>query len=207
MVYTEDLKMTTPLYDGADAAIPGQPLPAGTRILNIYVGATDLPVRPDTPHIWTVDEANLYLDPDSPLYGGPDLRVLPNFVHDFPADPALLANNACDAAVDMGWSDQLGRLLVLDTETLVDRSYVNACDWQISQRGFLMMDYGSYQFVLQNPPVSGGKWGALLTRYRPSFLPSNLVGQQWQWGRAWDRSVFSRFVYDNCGVGPRKARP
>lgn len=192
------------LYQGADGIKPGIPLPAGTKILCVYVGAFDLPDPPDAVHVWSVEECNLYLDPDSPLYGGPDLRVLPLFVHDFGADPAKVAANAADALLDMGWSDKLGRLIYLDVETLVDPVFVNGVDSELGRRGFRLGKYGSAGYINRNPPVAGGTWMALLQRRRPTILPPGTVGQQWAFGPQWDFDVFSQFVYDNCGQGLRR---
>lgn len=196
--------MTT-LYNGADTAAPGHPLPAGTKILCGYIGAHDLPGQPDALHVWTRAEWNQYLDAGSPLYGGPELRSLPIFVHDFPGDPVQLANNACDAAVDLGWAHRLGRLIAVDLETLVDAAYVSGLNKQIRARGFRCMKYGSPSTINQNPATDGGTWMALLLAHRPSVLPPDTVGDQWRFGTEWDLSVFDKFVYDNCGVGPRHA--
>lgn len=198
---------TAPLYNGVDSATPGHPLPRNTRILCVYIGAKDLPGQPDARHVWTIDEINQYMDPASKLYGGPDLRVLPIFVHDYPGDPATLANNCCDAAVDLGWSNRLGRLLVVDFETLIDPPYVGGVSAQITDRGFRMTKYGSQGTINQNPPVPGGTWMATDSGTRPAVLPADRVGEQWLFDEPWDFSVFDQFVYDNCGVGPRKARP
>ena len=192
--------MTT-LINGADAATAGNALPADTRILAAYVGQ---PGQTDATHVWSADEWNFYLNPESPRYGGPDLRVLPIFVHDFPGDPVRLANDACDAAIALGWSDKKHRLLVVDLETLIDDAYVTGLNLQIRKRGFAMIKYGSPSTINQNPPVDGGTWMALLQRRRPSVLPPGTVGDQWSWG-VWDQTVWSEFVYENCGRGMRKA--
>ena len=196
----------TLLHAGADSAKPGQPLPPGTTILCIYVGAKDLPDQPDAVHVWSVDEANLYLDPSSPLYGGPELRVLPVFVHDFPGDPVLIANNTADALTDMGWSDKLERIVFLDIETLVAPAYVAAVASQLTARGFTMGKYGSQGTINQNPPVPGGTWMATDSKIPPLTLPPDRVGEQWLFSDPWDLSGFDEFVYQRCGVGPRKAR-
>lgn len=193
------------LVTGADSSTPGHPLPRGTKILAGYIGAPDLPGQPDSRHVWTIPEWNIYLHPDSPLYGGPELRALPIFVHDYPGDPLQLANNACDAALDLGWAHSRSRLIAIDLETLVAPDYVRGLDSQIAARGFLMMKYGSAGYINRNPPAKGGTWMALLTAHRPVRLPlDEEVGQQWQFGPVWDLSVFDSFVYDNCGRGPRK---
>jgi hypothetical protein len=197
----------TALYPGADGIRPGLPLPAGTKILAAYIGAKDLPDPPDAFHVWTVDECNLYLDPASKLYGGPELRILPIFVHDFTADPVRVAANMADAATDMGWSASLRRIIMLDLETLIAPEWVAAVKTDLAARGFRLGKYGSSGYVNHNPPVPGGTWMALLTGRRPTVLPPGTVGQQWAFGANWDLDMFSQVVYDGCGQGPRKARP
>lgn len=197
------------LHNGADSATPGWALPLGTTILAAYVAAYDLPDPGDARHAWSPDEWNLYLNPGpaddpNPLYGGPELRVLPIFVHNYGGDPVVGANNACDAAVDMGWSDKMGRILCLDLETLTDPAYTQAFSAQTTARGFKLMKYGSPSTIQGNGPVPGGTWMAQLTNFRPSVLPPGTVGDQWAWGNIWDLSVFSDFVYANCGQGLRK---
>lgn len=197
----------TVLLNGADSARPGQLLPPGISILCGYIGAKDLPGQPDAVRVWTLEEWNLYLDPYSPLFGGPQLRVLPIFVHDYPGDPVQLANNACDALVDLGWSDKLGRLVYLDIETLIQPVYVAGVAAQMASRGFNMGKYGSAGTINANPRVPGGTWMATDTKARPVTLPPGCVGDQWLFGEPWDYSVFSPFVYANCGEGQRIARP
>lgn len=193
----------TVLFDGADASQPGQPLPAGTKILAAYIGATDLPGPPDTPHIWTRDEWNLYLDPGSELYGGPELRVLPIYVHDFPGDPRADAQNAVDAAMDLGWK-RLDRIIAWDSEQLADEPYAKALDAYLWAQGFRLMIYE--HDVTQNLITPhGGIWQVLLQRFKPRVLKPPYEGQQWRFGQAWDLDVFSQFVYDNCGRGLRRA--
>lgn len=195
------------LYNGADSASPGQPLPAGTKILAAYVGAPDLPGQPDALHVWSIDEWNLYLDPGSKLYGGPELRPCPIYLHDYRGNAAEDAANAIDAVMDLGWTDQKLRIIADDLETLVDPVYVSQLNQEYRMRGFRMMKYGSSGFVNQNPPTDGGTWMALLTNRKPTTLPAGIaVGQQWHFGQPWDLNVFSQFVYDNCGRGPRKVR-
>jgi hypothetical protein len=194
---------TAGLINGADSASPGQPLPPDTEILAAYVGLPGAGA-PDAEHVWTAAEWNYYLDPDSHLYGGPQLRVLPVFVHDFPGDPVTLADNACDAAINLGWSFKRGRLLVVDLETLIDPPYVIGLNRRIRERGFRMMKYGSPSTINQNPAVDGGTWMALLQARRPTILPAGTVGDQWRWSSIWDLTVWSEFVYANCGRGPRR---
>lgn len=186
------------LYNGADGAFPGAPLPAGTSILAAYVGEPEDPGVPDTPHIWSGAEWNGYIEAQ------PDLRTLPIYTHNWPGDPVACAENAVNAVLELGWRPHIGRIIVVDLEILVDVPYVQALDHEIGIRGFRLMKYGSYSFVVQNGPVAGGTWAAALTRRPPSILPPDVNGIQWQFGTAWDRDVFGPFAYDNCGQGPRR---
>lgn len=195
------------LHAGADSATPGKPLPPGTTILAAYVGAPDLPARPDAKHVWTPDEWNLYLDPASPLYGGPELRALPIFVHDFAGDPIAIADNAADALLDLGWGTGIGRLVYLDLETLVNALLVDGVERRLHHRGFVLGKYGSQGTINRNPPVPGGTWMATDSKVPPLALPEDRVGDQWLFGPVWDLTGFSKFVYAGCGQGPRRARP
>lgn len=199
--------MSAVLYPGVDGVSPGAPLPAGTKILVVYIGARDLPDPPDALHVWTIAECNLYLDPASSLYGGPDLRILPVFVHDFASPAGLVAANMADAALDMGWAPRIGRIIYLDLETLVQPVFVAAVGAELARLGFVLGKYGSSGYVNQNPPVPGGTWMALLQSRQPRALPPGTVGQQWRFGSPWDSDMFSQFVYDNCGRGMRRSRP
>ena len=191
------------LYKGVDSARAGNPLPPYTKILAAYIGASDMPGRPDARHVWTMDEWNMYLNPDSVYYGGAELRALPIYVHDYPGDPLADAKNAADAAIDLGWSDAVGRLLFWDAETLVDPAYCSALNLELRLLGFRLGKYGSQGTINQNPPVAGGTWIATDSRIAPSQLPPGCVGDQWLFGGPWDFSVFGEFVYANCGRGPR----
>ena len=202
----------TLLYNAVDAAFPGHALPPLTDILMGYVGAKDLPGPPDTPHIWTKDEWNLYLDPASALYGGPQLRPLPIYTHDFAGDPAQDAENAVDAAVDLGWANTLGRLMLWDAEMLVDKLYTARLNVEVRVRGFRLTKYGSLTTIEQDPPTDGGTIFAAWQKTKPQAIPPGL-GVGWQWaspdqvGGFWDLSICSPFVYHNCGFGLRKPEP
>lgn len=195
------------LRAGADTDRPGKHLPPGTTILFVYVGDPRLPGAPDARHIWTRAEINEYLDPASPLYGGPDLRVVPIFVHDFPGDPVAIADNIADALIDLGWSDKLGRLVYLDLETLIAPAYVAQVSAQLARRGFTMGKYGSQGTINSNPPVPGGTWMATDSKAIPLVLPPDRIADQWLFGGDWDLTGADEFVWLNAGVGLRKARP
>lgn len=190
------------LYAGADSAAPGKPLPEGTKILCIYVGEPGAGA-PDAVHVWSIEEANWYLDPHSELYGGADLRVLPTYVHDYAGDPVADAKNAVGAMEAMGWARDRGRLIFWDAETFVDGPYCAALNLEVRKLGCRLGKYGSQGTVNSNPPVDGGTWMATDTQVDPVELPPGCVGDQWSFGSPWDRSKFSEFVYENCGRGLR----
>lgn len=196
------------LISGADSSAGGTPFPypgTGPRVLAAYVGARDLPGPPDTPHIWTLDEWNRYIPTNN--HGDPDIdfRLLPLYVHDFPGNAVDDANNMCDAIEDLGWKPNVGRLVCLDIETLVDPPYVSAVHTIVIKRGFRMLVYGSLHYLVQNPPCDG-RFAALLTKNHPRALPAgqHVVAQQWQFGDHWDLDVFSEYVWNNCGHGFRR---
>ena len=199
-------------YNGADAKDPGHPLPRETDILYVYVAALDLPDPGDPARVWTIDNCNLYLDPDSPLYGGPQLRVVPMYVHDFAGDPVGDARNLLDACFDFGWAEGIGRICEVDLETLNDPAYVDALAVQVGRGGMRLGKYGSLSTVNANPPVPGGTRFAAWQDRKPIGIPAGL-GDGWQWaspaqvGGNWDLSICTEFVYRNAGQGPRKARP
>ena len=190
-----------PLYPGIDASTPG-PLPPGPiSIIAGYVGDDSLPGPPDTPHIWTTAEWNETLDA---THG--TARLLPIYTHNYPGDPKADAANAVSAVRAKGWAagmtgDQR-RIIALDLEIFVDRSYVAALETYIWDAGFAAMPYGSNYYVLQNPPGVGW-WVADLVARPPRYLGQGVQGVQWQFGTVWDRNVFSQRVLDGCGIGPR----
>lgn len=192
--------MTAQLYKGADAAFPGKALPAGTQILAAYVGSSG-PGTPDTPHIWTASEWNRYVD------AVPSLHLLPIYVHNFTDQaPEADAANAVESVRALGWSPNmpgaLRRMIVLDLETLVAFEWAAAVMLGIYDAGFMPVPYGSFRFVTQNPCLLG-YWEALLTRTPPAALAPGQLGVQWAFGTDWDSDVFSKAVYDACGVGKR----
>jgi hypothetical protein len=189
------------LYNGVDSAYPGAPLPAGTQILCAYVGGKFLPGAPDTPHIWTTDEWNGYYEDHSKI------RMLPIYVHNYPGDPVECADNAVNAVTALGWAANMPgderRIIVLDMEIFVAPAYVHGFIDRASQRGFATMVYGSWDFVVRNPPGIG-YWMSHLLPHAPSILPPNAQGVQWRYGAQWDYNVFSSRVWNGCGQGPRK---
>jgi hypothetical protein len=202
------------LYPGVDASRePGTPLPFGTRILCGYIGALDLAGRPDTPHIWTRDEWNAYADPDSPLVAPQDkpfLRLLPIFTRDFAGNPDNDANNAADAAIDLGWSHDGSRVILRDAEFFRDDSYSAAFRARLNLRGF---KDGTYEQTPTQDPSAQFRWIFDLVPRQPKALPPGWDGWQWAFPNTpggvpgWDRSVFSQRMYDYCGQGPRKVNP
>ena len=196
------------LYPGVDAShIPGTPLPAGTRIIAGYIGAKDLAGQPDTPHIWTAAEWNIYLDPGSPVYGGPELRCLPIYTRDYQGNPDEDANNAADAATDLGWSHDGSRVIAWDSEFLADDWYASNLRAGLHKRGFKLMTYE--QTPAQDPSADFRWIFRILPRgsAQPTELPAGEDGWQWSFGNDWDHDVFSERVYHYCGQGLRKVNP
>lgn len=190
-------------YNGVDAAYPGAQMPPGTHILAAYVGIPGQGNRsPDTPHIWTADEWNEYIDRD------PELRVLPLYVHNYDdGQPEKDAMNGVAAIRELGWAPhRIGaqrRILVIDCETLVDYSYFYNMSKTVYDEGFSPVLYGS-SMVTKNAMVGGrGYWVASLTPRTPTTLPKSWRGQQWSWHGAWDWSVFDGDLYAGCGRGLR----
>jgi hypothetical protein len=204
--------MTDTLHNGADSATPGARLPAGTTILYVYVAAGDLPDPGDARHVWTRPEINQYLNPDSPLYGGPSLRVVPMYVHDFAGNASLDAQNMCDAVSDLGWSNTEGRIIEIDLETLEDPAYVGGLIAPVARLGFRLGKYGSLSTINANPPCPGGTRFAAWQKRKPSSIPAG-IGDAWQWatpgqvGGDWDLTVATQFVYDHAGRGLRRIEP
>lgn len=196
-------------YNGADASTPGAPLPKGTSILFVYIGEKNKAGAPDTPHIWTGAECNLYLDADSDLYGGPHLRICPVYTKDFADDPGLDAQNAIEAMQDLGWTMHIGRLLFWDSELLIDATYTDRLALECMTMGVRLGKYGSLSTINHDPPVPGGTWFAEWQNTKPASIPPG-VGDAWQWasptqvGGSWDRTIAKPFVYANCGRGIRR---
>lgn len=192
------------LFNGVDSDTPGAPLPKGTSLLFGYVGSTDLAGKPDTPHIWSVEDWNTYMSPDGAHYGGPNLRCIPVYTHDYPGDPIADARNAVDACADLGWAMGEGRLIFWDAELLVDADYCDHLSLEISRQGMRMGKYGSLSTIERDPPVPGGTWFAKWQTEKPVTIPSDL-GVAWQWASPvqvpgnWDRTIANRFVYANAG--------
>lgn len=196
------------LYNGVDASTPGAPLPRGTHLLFGYVGSLELAGKPDTPHIWTVEDWNQYMDPASHLYGGPALRAIPVYTHDYAGDPYEDARNAVNACKALGWDMHIGRLIYWDAELLVDDQYCDQLSLNISSLGMRMGKYGSLSTINRNPPTPGGTWFAHYVDQRPASIPSD-NGVAWQWSSPaqnntpWDMTIADHFVYANAGRGPR----
>lgn len=188
--------MSQTLYDGADAAFPGMPLPAGTQILAAYVAG-------DTPHIWTAGEWSQYVQAD------PELRLLPIATHSYPdGDPDADADAAVKACLRLGWAPGMPvphrRFIAIDLEVLIALDYARALGQGIWKRGFRAMPYGSASTVTKNPPFAG-YWLAIWNGRRPRALGPDQRGVQYQPGGDWDLSVFDQATYDGCGRGPRHA--
>lgn len=200
------IQLAPALFQGIDASDPPAELPDYTvDIVAGYVGETTLPGPPDTPHIWSADQWNA-LEADGRARGHP-VGLLPIYTHNYPGDPQADARNAVNACLALGWAANMPgsqrRIIALDLETFVDKSYVGALEDAIYRLGFIAMPYGSNYYDLQNPPGVGW-WVALPEIFPPRYLGPGVQGVQWQLGGTWDRSVFAQRVMDGCGFGPRR---
>lgn len=193
--------MTQILYNGVDAAYPGNPLPDGTQVLAAYIGIPG-PHGPDTPHIWTPQEWNGYID------RAPELRLCPIYVHNYPdADPVADAIDAAAAAAKLGWvrgyTGAARRIIALDLETMIDPAWVSQFIAQIDREGYRCMDYGTGSTVRHNP-TGAGYWEAIWTGRRPTALGPDQQGQQYLPNHdGWDYDVFAQNAYEGFGHGPR----
>jgi hypothetical protein len=186
------------LYHGADASEPEIALPNGYRIVAGYIGALDLPGPPDTPHIWTVQEWNRFLDQAG------NVRALPIYTHDYPGNPSQDAQNADDAATDLGWDPDNGsRIMAWDSEFLSDNTYCAGLKRALNVRGWRLM---TYERTPLQDPATDLRWifniQAPFTK-PPSKLPAGADGLQWSFAGKWDLDIFSQTVFDGCGIGPR----
>jgi hypothetical protein len=196
-------------HNGVDASTPGARIPKGVTLLSAYIGEAGKPGAPDTPYIWTAGDFNLYLSPDSDLYAGPALRVLPIYTKSYPDDPYTDAQNACDAMRELGWDMSEGRILWWDAEALIDEAYCDHLAHACAAHGARLGKYGQLSTINEDPPVPGGTWFAAWQDTKPTHIPAG-VGVMWQWastvqvGGAWNLSIARDFVYRNAGRGPRR---
>jgi hypothetical protein len=196
--------LTAPkLYKGADAALPGKPLPAGTQILCAYVGIPHEPTSPDAYHLWAGAEWNEYIEKQ------PDLRLLPIYVHNY-ADghPTQDGQNAVAAVSELGWSANLPapnrRFIVVDMETMIDPAYFYEMCQAIYDGGFRAVPYGSASTIRHNRPFAGYFVADYNFTRQPTTLPAGDLGLQWHNGTDWDNSIFSEELYQGCGTGLRR---
>lgn len=183
------------LYNGADASTPDlATLPEGTQVIAGYVGG-------DTPHVWTVDEWNQFLTVN------PSMRFLPIFVDDKASFPSGtdLAMAAVAAVRVRGWApfQPNRRVIVIDAEENTNYEYYAEASDAIWSAGFVMVQYrsaGSVGNAQQNPPDL--TWVAVPGQPKPRAMI--WAGYQYLWSKEWDTDVFSEYVFNSCGVGPRK---
>ena len=127
-----------------DSAYPLHAPPRICDIVLIYAGG-------DTIHPWTPAE----------IATMPERWRWPCFVRSNPAQ--------CDPSADAGWfihwlaarAVPRHTCVILDLETAVDATYVNAFNAQLRTAGYLVTKYGSQDFIWQNPKTDGGTFLAL----------------------------------------------
>lgn len=183
------------LFHAFDASTPPtQPFP-GTEIVCGYIGG-------DTPHVWTAEEWNRASHNGS-------LRLLPIYVvsNTSGKDPGVEARKAASAAISLGWSRHIGRLIALDSETSTDTRFIQAFGGALIRDGFHGLDYRSISILIANP--SGlPEWAA---DYSLPPMPSSPNQHGFQYAAdipfeatKVDVSIFDDTVYHGCGHGPRK---
>jgi|SRR5215469_9226375 len=182
------------LYNGADASRPDvATLPSGTQIICGYVGG-------DTPHVWTLDEWNEFLEVDSAV------RFLPIYVDSNASfnSGTDLAKAAVNAVKERGWAPFQAnrRVIVIDCEENTNYEYYSEASDAIWTAGFVMVQYrssGSVGNDQQSPPDL--TWVAVPGQPKPKA--QIWAGYQYHWGKEWDLDTFTQYVYDGCGRGLR----
>lgn len=183
------------LYNGADASVPNKAtVPHGTQVIAGYVGG-------NTPHVWTVDEWNQFLTVNN------QMRFLPIYVdnNNMFANGTELAKAAVSAVKARGWAPFQAnrRVIVIDAEENTNYQYYSDASDAIWSAGFVCVQYrsaGSVGNEQENPPDL--TWVAVPGEPKPNAMI--WAGYQYLWGKTWDTDVFSEYVYNGCGVGPRK---
>lgn len=121
----------------------------------------------DTPHVWALAE----------IEASPCRYRLPIYVR---SDPAAASPNV-DAATFIAWLSSIGAPpcpVVLDLETAISTSYVNAFGTLLREAGFTVLPYGSSGNLFFNPKLDG-YWVDLPGA---DAIPSNCVGVQYAQG-------------------------
>lgn len=180
-----------------DAAVPPATAPAGIEGVMGYIGGAR------ATRVWTVAEWHRFAH----------LAQFPVYVPDLGQSPLSQAQEAVVRAKALGWAafmpEAERRVIVFDTEALVNREWYAAAASYVVSEGFVPADYGSLSVVLENAAelVIAAAWSG------GSALPAVPAGQtigglQWEPNVAVgdtmvDYSVFTPALFARGGVGAR----
>jgi hypothetical protein len=186
------------LYKGFDASVPPEKTPAGMRFVLGYIGGR-------TPHVWSLEE---WLS-----FG--TLRQFPCWVADFGAPPEAQADTAAARAVTMGWYDNLSRVIVLDSEAIVNRAWYQRWARRLAWRGYLDCNYGSLGSSAASGVEANGSrrvWAALWDGDPVLEGGQEVQAHQYEagvpeQGTAIDLNVMEHALFVLGGGGPRRAQP
>lgn len=176
-----------------DAAYPPPvPYPNCAAVLG-YIGGTD------ETNIWSLDNWLV----------AKDLLQFPCWPTNMTQGAVPEAHHMAEAAITRGWTPHghgaEKRCIVVDTEALVDRAWIKACEAELDALGFVLVNYGSLDYVTAN--------GANVIWIAAYGSPVVLTGRDeaWQYaanirfrGTQVDLSLVSPELLQRAGRGPRK---
>jgi hypothetical protein len=128
-----------------DASTPPASYPSGFDGIAFYIGG-------DTPHIWTTEE----------IAACPYRYRLPIFVRSDPAASGVAAATDVQSALARltSISAPKGTLVAWDSETSVDPQYIQQVYTDLHAADYMLIDYGSQNYVFGNQNPDGYYWGA-----------------------------------------------
>jgi hypothetical protein len=165
------------LLDMYDASTPIKP--AGFQVTAGYIGHADA-----TPHVWTAGEWEQYGEAlKLPIY-------VPSAFHTGTWDAAADAQDAISQLRFLGVP--VNSTVALDMETKVEPGYITEFNAALDAAGFLVMTYGSSDYLFQNPKTLGGYWVANWNGVREQA--ANCLATQYEEGTGYDKSVIDDSV-------------
>jgi hypothetical protein len=157
-----------------------------TDIVLIYAGG-------DTPHPWSTAD----------ILGMPERYRFPCWVR---SDPSSF-NGAVEGAAFLAWlhghSVPMNTCVILDLETAIDTTYVNAFNLTLKAGGFKLTKYGSSSTIWSNPKTDGGTFVADPTGTPHMDTTGDTIATQYAFDGAYDLSD----VMDNTIVPLWDAHP
>lgn len=182
------------LFHGYDASVPPDvPFP-GAQAAFGYLGPVNM-----TPHVWTAEEWN-----EATLNGS--MRCGPFWVADFLRDVQSQAIEAVGLARRLGWRSDRSRVIMLDSETSDNVAFINEFGRLIFQGGFLLVDYRSFDAIIQHP----SDYPEFVAHYNvpPGPFTPRQVAYQYKANVPWagtkiDLDLFDTDLWDRLGRGRR----